>query len=131
VSLRGVIGSLNAATYSVQRRASGSYDEHGRYASGALTMLSIVADVQPMIGRDLEQLPEGERGNEAKLVITTTELRTRMPGADDASEYGGAGSEPDRVLIDGEWYVVTKVETWRSFGSVHYECVATRESKGA
>lgn len=130
MSLRGVIGALNAATYTVQRRAVGSYDLHGRYTEGALTTLSIVADVQPLDGRTLLDDPDGRRGTDRRLLITTTQLYAQSPVAAEASAPP-SGFEPDTVLIDGEAWTVTEVETWRSFGDVHYECIVTRTSKGA
>jgi hypothetical protein len=117
--LRSVIASLNPGTYTVKRRAAGTYTQ-GRYTAGAQTTLSIVADVQPVTGRELRDLPEGQRGDETKLVITETELRVRQPS-----------SESDLVTIGGEDYRVVKVERWESFGDVHFECLVVRESKSA
>jgi hypothetical protein len=131
VSLRGVIARLNPATYSVQRRGAGTYDDTGHHTAGALSSFSIVADVQPYDGKELQDEPAGQRAEDKRLVITTTELRGVTPAAEDASEYGAAGSAPDRILIDAEWYVIKNVETWRSFGSVHYECIAVRASRSA
>lgn len=76
---------------------------------------SIIASVQPVAGRELQMLPEGEHGDEALLVITETELRTRR-----------SGNDPDRISIDGELWRVVHVETWRSFGAVHYETFVRR-----
>ena len=80
---------------------------------------SIVASVQPVSGRDMQDMPAERRGDEMRLVITETELRTIRPGND-----------PDVIDLDGENWRVMKVERWQSFGSVHYEAFVAREVSG-
>jgi hypothetical protein len=129
MGLRGAIASLATGTYTVQRREAGSYTL-GRYTPGALSTFSIVASVQPVSGRELKDLPEGQHGDELRLVLTTTELRTRFPGQPDASEYGVPGNDPDHIILDGEPWRIVHVERWQSFGEVHYECFVAREVGG-
>jgi hypothetical protein len=80
---------------------------------------SIVASVQPTSGRDLQDIPAERRGDEVRLVITETALRTIRPGND-----------PDYIDLDGEPWRIIKVERWQSFGAVHYEAFAARDVPG-
>lgn len=106
--------------YTVTRRAAGTYVKGRLVPAVGTTTISIVADVQPVQGRKLEDLPEGQRGGEHLLVITATELRARQPG-----------NEGDVVTIGGEPWRVVEVEAWRAFGPPHYECIVARETKSA
>lgn len=76
---------------------------------------AIVASIQPVRGRELADLPEGQRGDEIKVVYTTTEVQTRMPGF-----------EPDVITIDGEPWTLIRSERWESFGSVHWRAYCAR-----
>src|SRR5690606_5003111 len=87
----------------------------GRYTPGASTTFSIVASVQPATGRDLRDLPEGQRGDEVRVIYTISELRTRSPAG-----------EPDAVTLDGEPWTVINVKRWESFGEVHFVAMACR-----
>lgn len=81
---------------------------------GGLTLSSqftITAGIQPLRGRELQDLPEGQRADETRILYTTTPLRTRQPGA-----------EADLVTIDGEVWRVDTVDSWPSY----YRCVITR-----
>lgn len=108
MSVTDSIGALATGTYSVSRRASGSFTQ-GRYTPGTLALLTITASVQPVRGRDLRVLPEGQRAEDTRVVYTTTELRTRTDS-----------TEPDRVSIGGEPFNVFRVEKWDAFGTTHY-----------
>jgi hypothetical protein len=117
MALTGVISRFSTGTYTVTRTAAGSYTT-GRYAAGAPSTFAITASVQPVQGRDLQSVPEAQRGEEVKVLWTTTELRTR-----------GAG-EPDSVSIDGEAWRVVRVKRWQAFGGDgsgdHYEVYVAR-----
>ncbi len=128
MSLRDTIDSLATGTYMVFRRASGTR-EMGRYQPGDLTSFPIVAVVETVTGRELQDLPEGQRGDEIVFICTRTELKTRTPGAEDASEYGGDGTEPDIVLVDDSHFKVIRCDRCRSFGDVHFEAYAARTDR--
>lgn len=110
----GVITSFSTGTYTVTRTLAGSYTA-GRYAAGAVSTFDVVACVQPVSGRDLQSLPEAQRGDEVKVVYCATELRTRTPA-----------QEPDTVAIEGESYEVFRVERWDAFGEVHWRAYTSR-----
>lgn len=118
MSLNGVIGVFATNTYTVTRTATGTLSQ-GRYTDGATSTLTIEASVQPVSGRDLQALAEGEHSNEVKIVYTTTPLFTRTPT-----------QSPDRIAIDGEAYEVFQVHKWQHFGIAtnedHYQVMVSR-----
>lgn len=118
MSLTGVISRFKTGTYTVTRTAAGTRTL-GRYTPGAPSTFSIVASIQPVTGRDLQTLPEGQRAEETRVVYTTTELRTRT-----------ATVEPDTLSIDSETWAVTKVERWQAFGGTHYRAMVARQTPG-
>jgi len=118
--LLGVINSLKTGTYVVTRTADGSYDAHGRYATGSSSTFNMDAVVQPYGGgRKMLPLPEGVRAEDVRLIHTATALRTR----DNAGEA-------DSVAIGGENYSVYAVEGPYTLGpSTHYQAYAARRGK--
>jgi hypothetical protein len=108
MSLTGVIAGFASGTYTVTRTAAGTLTT-GRYTAGATSSFSIVATIQPMTGRNLKILPEGQHAEETMVVYTTTELRARTPA-----------SEPDVFTFDGEAWKVVNVKRWQAFGDTHY-----------
>lgn len=116
MSLTDVITSFSTGTYTVTRTAAGSVTT-GRYTAGAQTTFSIVACVQPVSGRDLRSLPEGERADDVRELDTVTALFARTPA-----------QEPDLVTIGGEPWMVVNVQLWESFGETHYHCRVSRRT---
>lgn len=114
MSLRDSIASLASGTYTVTRTVAGTRTV-GRYTPGAATTLEIVASIQPATGRQLRDLPEGQRGDETVAIFTVTPLLTRSPT-----------TEPDVVTYRGEPWTVVTSKLWESFGDSHYECMAQR-----
>ena len=86
-------------SYTLRRRAAGVWTA-GRYTPGAAAETTVTAVVQPAGPEDLLDLPEGERVKAVVRVHTTSELRT----ADES-----AGTDPDRIVIDGEEWEVRRV----------------------
>ena len=64
-----------------------------------------VGSVQPSPGRDLEQLPEGERTGSFVTIVTTFRLFPLT-----------ATTAPDQVIWQGKSYRVQHVEDWSNFG---------------
>jgi hypothetical protein len=106
---------FQTGTYTVTRTVAGSYVQ-GRYVPGGTTTLNVDASVQPITGRDLLALPEGQRTEEMRVVFAKTELRTRGPSND-----------PDRLTIDGEAWEVRNVERWQGLAETHYRAVVARQ----
>ncbi len=116
MSLNGVIARFATATsYTVTRVAAGSTTA-GRYTAGASSSVTIVGSVQPVTGRLLKVLAEGQRADEARVLYTTTQLFTRTPT-----------NEPDRVTIDSELWEVFRVDRWQHFGETHYIVMLSRK----
>lgn len=115
MGLRGVIASLQTGTYTVTRRAAGAYVD-GRYQPGATSTVEIVASVQPVTGRTLQDLPEGQRGEETRVVYTETEIRSHGPGI-----------EPDRITLDGETWICIRSERWQGLGGTHWRAYFQRD----
>ena len=119
MSLRDSITSLASGTYTVTRTEAGTrVGNFGRYTAGATSTFEMVASIQPATGRQLRDLPEGQRGDETIAIYTTADLRGRMPGS--------PGNEPDVITYRGELWTVTQVKVWESFGASHVEALAVR-----
>lgn len=79
------------------------------------TALTVAGSLQPVTGRELQDLPEAQRGDDVRVLYTLTRLYTREPGF-----------EPDVLTIDGESYTVIKVERFDAFGDTHYRVYLAR-----
>lgn len=121
MSLNDVIGNLATGTYTVTRTAAGPYT-NGRYAPGTATTFPITAGIEPVTGRELMDMPEGQRGDEVIRIFTPTPLLPRRPGFDaDVITY-----QPPGYDLPGEPWTVTCVEVLEGFGETHYEVTACR-----
>ena len=119
MSLRNLITKYGQV-YVVTRAAAGAYTA-GRLVAGAITTASMMAVIQPVSGRLLEALPEGQSADDTRVVYTQYALRTRTP----------AGA-PDRVTIAGEYYAVYQVELWEKLsGTPHYRAFVVRQTDGS
>lgn len=96
--LQGVIARRNTGTYTVTRETDGA-DVDGRWVPGSTTTLSVDASVQPVTGDAMEDLPQGIRVEDVRILWTVTELRT---------EKSGTGA--DLIAIGDLSYRVFKVE---------------------
>jgi hypothetical protein len=115
MALIDAIASLSTpGPYTITRTAAGSYT-NGRYTAGAESTFTIIASIQPVTGRDLADLPEGQNGDEVRVVFTITELLTRAPG-----------QEPDVITIFGEDFYVYRVKKWQGFGDNHWQAWVSR-----
>lgn len=119
MSLPAVIAFFNTGTYVVTREGEGDY-VLGRWEPGAETTFSIQASIQPLSGNELQDLPEGVRTEETRILWTTTQLRG--PIKDSLSDGSGA----DRIDIDGDRYRVWKVEYFTILSN-HYRVTVVRE----
>jgi hypothetical protein len=81
----------------------------GTWVDGAEATAAIRASVQPLRGRELLSLPEGERTREWVKIYCASELRT----LDEA-----AGTRADTIIYQGKAYQVRQVEPWEATGMV-------------
>ena len=106
----------SGTTYTVTRRGQGSYDNNGIYtAAGSPSTFSIIASIQPVTGRALEQLPEAYHTDEVRQVFTSTELFAGTPT-----------NAPDELSVDGVTWYVFQVAKWDAHGELHYEAMISR-----
>ena len=90
------------------RRAEGVYNEDtGYYEEGSLTTETINANVQPLTGKEIEQLAEADRTKQHKKIFT---------------EY--AIQDNDIIIYKNIKYEVQSVEDWSSYCTNHYSAIA-------
>lgn len=84
---------------------------NGRAVRPSPTVLSMDADIQPITGRLLRNVPEGVDTEDVRIVFTDFELLvgTKPDGLN-------KGREPDLVMIDGE--------PWRVIRTAHYNVIS-------
>ena len=101
------IGSLGGEEVTLKRTAPGDYDEAtGRHNEGDVTSSTIIALIQPITGKEQEQLSEGTGSNAKFKMFTPYEVRT-------ADAEGGHPA--DLVCYCGEEYQVQAVEPWGTY----------------
>lgn len=111
--MSGVIADLaTPGTFTVTRRPPGVYT-NGRFFPGNTTTLNITGSIQPLVGRDLELLPEGLRTRELLKIYSATPLLVH-----------GANQNPDLITISGVQYQVETAEQWGPDGNYYKMIVA-------
>lgn len=96
---------LGAGTYTVTRHAVSTWTD-GEHVPGAETTFQIVASIQPITGRELEMLPEGDRNRGRLKCYTETLLQA-----------GEGDAVPDRVEYKGTDYEVQEVRDFQDHGT--------------
>lgn len=91
-------------TVSVYPQAQGDFeDSEGEWVKpDPLPPFETIMSIQPMSGRDLMNLPEGQRTKNFMVGYASVELKTVGPKRN-----------ADRVLYRGRMYEVQRVEEWR------------------
>lgn len=97
----------------IRRSAPGTYVK-GRWKPGTVSApVSIACSIQPISGKTLERLPEGQRVGDLRVMYTETEVFM----ANEISQ-----TKSDLVDFKGRRYEVELVEQW--FGPIpHFKCV--------
>jgi hypothetical protein len=99
--------------------------KEGTYINGRWTPteaekeIQIIASIQPMDGKTLQMLPEGERTAEMRKLFTTTKLLT-------VQEVGQKNA--DTILVDGCCWEVQRVEQWDPLLG-HYKAIISRMNR--
>lgn len=96
------MGILGAETVMVSRYTPGTRDSEGEWVEGARELIPVQMSVQPLSGRELAMLPEGERSDDWRKGFTTTCLRT-------SDQHDDGGRSADEVDVDGITYRVMNV----------------------
>lgn len=109
---------IKKITVPVTRYTTGGYDAvTGIWQEGAENLFNIEANVQPLPGDRLIELPEARRDSEAIQLFTTTRLRT-------VNETGG--TQADKFVYDGKTYEVVLVESFKMGVQDHDRVVAVK-----
>jgi hypothetical protein len=99
---------------------SGGYVD-GIYQEGSQSNFTITISIQPLQGRELELLPQGERTRRYCKGYTVTRLYT-------ANE--SASTKADRVTYDGSLFEVQKSERWVDGDLWHYKVYLAEVNDG-
>lgn len=102
MDLSSVIADF-ASSYTVTRTTDNTIDSSGYAVEGTTSTLTISAVVQPLSGRELRRLDDGQRTTERLEVHTTTQLKVQ--------------GEPDKISIDGKSWQVESLENWSALGN--------------
>jgi hypothetical protein len=85
----------------ISRDTAGTW-ANGRYTPGARSITAgVVASFQPLRGREIEILPEGDRSKRSGKLYTAVEILA----ADRDTQLGA-----DRIVFDGDTFEVLSVE---------------------
>lgn len=114
VALLATGTGTSATSVTVTPGPTYAIDDNGRQVTTAGTpWVAPSASVQPLRGRELQQLPEGARADEYREVWLTPDVPTRtLTPADTRTGRGG-----DVLLLDGQPYEVTTAHDWRAAGA--------------
>jgi hypothetical protein len=106
---------LGQQTLNVTRYSSGGFVD-GEWVEGAASAFTIQASVQPVNGRELETLPEGQRTRRTYKVYTDTLLQVATPE-----------SRSDRIAYGTKALEVQSVKDYSTHmtGLPHYKVLAS------
>jgi hypothetical protein len=116
MSLRGILRIIkkHALPRSVYRR-SGSYT-NGRWVQTGETETTLEIAIQPLSGKELDNVPEGRREKDNIKLFSLSELL----GVDPLT-----GRQPDQVLYDSKRYELYKTKRWDVLGTTYYWALAS------
>ena len=103
-------------TFVVTRYAAGDFVD-GYWVEGSGTPLNIEASVQPLKPHEILLLPEARRNQEAFKIYTDEELFVSEPVA---------GTNSDKITINGEIFEIISVSTYGSDVIPHYKAIAVK-----
>lgn len=95
----------NSETYKLKRRQPGHYDENGRWSPNPIEVSDIKANVQPVLGKELDQVPEGRRNRATIKIYTIDQLYS-------VTTKTGEKRQPDIIEYKGEDYEIFQVWDW-------------------
>ena len=107
----------------VKRSSGGDYNARGHYVPRPEATFNLQANVQPLQGKELLILPEGERTKDSLKVLTDVQLY-------EVNEE--TGSKPDLIFWKGKAYKVHSVKNYTQI-IPHFETIAinVNREKGA
>lgn len=107
---------LNKESFTIERvdRSAGNWDK-GQRIKGSTTNFNAKGSIQPIVGRELLSVPEGDRNRENSKIYTrfqlivgdivtktSTQARYQVRDVRDWSQYAFAHYRARIVLIDGQ-----------------------------
>jgi len=104
----------------VERRCQGTY-RAGEYIEGRCETFSVIANVQPITGYDLMQVPEGERHKRHFDVFTISRIKL-----DDIL----VGPDCNSTLGNGLRYKIVAAEDWGRYHRCKARLVDGQENSG-
>lgn len=103
--------------YTVTRQTTARTFVKGREVPPATTQFEVQATIQPITGREVLKLPEGERSENQIKIYSATKLNV-------ATEAGIAG---DVITYDSDDFEIVAVENWNKFNGIkHFKMRARR-----
>jgi len=90
---------------------------NGFLRPGSSTRFAIKGSLQPLSGKEMLMLPEGDRNKEILNLFTESRLN---PSLEQGQRLG------DHVLVRNECYIVRSVEPWLYHGMDHFKCRVER-----
>jgi hypothetical protein len=101
-----------------RQTASGGAYNNGEWKGQTFTNSTITASVQPIVGEELQSLPEARRAKKNYRLFTSVRLNTVT------------SQNPDRVIIGSETYEVYEVYPWQNNSNFtivnHYEALVSK-----
>jgi len=100
----------------VSTRTRTAFWVDGVYTQSAATTATIQGSVQPVTGRDIEQMPEGEIREGKWKLYTQTALQFTDPSTPQSEA---------EVLVEGRWLRAVQINRWTLPGSAinHYKYI--------
>ena len=95
----------------------------GYWVVTSWTQIVISGSLQPATGKDLANLPEGERVRGIFAVYTSSEIRT----AEQATASADPGDVADEIEIGGVRYKCIHSEPWQNNVINHYKALFARK----
>lgn len=108
-------------SHTLFRPQAGSYVD-GTWVSPGFDSISITASIQPATGKDLQNVPEGQRNSAVFAVFTSTEIKV----AEQATASEDPGTEADEIEIGGIRHIAVHIEAWQNDIINHYRALFAR-----
>jgi hypothetical protein len=118
---------LTTGQYLVTRAGIGDWVD-GKFVRPSPTTFTIEAGEHPETGRTDDDQPQGQETAETRTLFTDTELFTSLPSPPSGGDTG-VGREADLVTIEGQFWIVTKVQHFKVI-SGHYQVSVQRTYVG-
>ena len=115
---------FKTSTYTVTRFTRKILQAGGKFSDGTTSTFDIEANKQPLSGRQLKILPEGNTADDALSLYTKTKLNT-------SSQF--SKEQADEIDVNGLTYKCFDVAEWDTYSLIpdHYECMFIRKDQAS